>query len=90
MKNYVPKQTLSKPKQGFGLPFGIWMAQDKELKQFALDNLFNFSKRGIVNPVYIKNIIKLHQKGHSSYYGVMIWLLIMLEQWLIAHEVSLI
>lgn len=90
MKNYLPRQTLSKPKQGFGLPFGIWMAQDKELKQFALDNLFNFSKRGIVNPVYIKNIIKLHQKGHSSYYGIMIWLLIMLEQWLIAHDVSLI
>jgi len=87
MKNYLPKQTLSKPKQGFGLPFGIWMAQDKELKQFALDNLFSFSKRGIVNPVYIKNIIKLHQKGHSSYYGVLIWLLIMLEQWFIAHDV---
>ena len=87
MKNYLPKQTLNKPKQGFGLPFGIWMAQDKELKQFALDNLFSFSKRDIVNPVYIKNIIKLHQKGHSSYYGVLIWLLIMLEQWFIAHDV---
>lgn len=85
MKNYLPKQTLNKPKQGFGLPFGVWMVQDKALKQFALDNLFSFSKRGIVNPVYIKNIIQLHEKGHSSYYGVMIWLLIMLEQWLIAH-----
>ena len=90
MKNYLPKQTLNKSKQGFGLPFGVWMAQDKELKQFALDNLFSFSKRGIVNPVYIKSIIQLHQKGHSSYYGVLIWLLIMLEQWLIAHDVSII
>ena len=88
MRDFLPKETLSKNKQGFGLPFGVWMVQDKELKQFALDNLFSFSKRGIVNPVYIKNIIQLHQKGHSSYYGVMIWLLIMLEQWLIAHDVS--
>ena len=88
MRNFLPKETLTKSKQGFGLPFGVWMAQDKELKQFALDNLFSFSKRGIVNPVYIKNIIQLHQKGHASYYGVMIWLLIMLEQWLIAHEPS--
>jgi len=88
MQNFLPKETLTKSKQGFGLPFGVWMAQDKELKQFALDNLFSFSKRGIVNPVYIKNIIQLHQKGHASYYGVMIWLLIMLEQWLIAHELS--
>ena len=88
MQNFLPKETLTKSKQGFGLPFGVWMAQDKELKQFALDNLFSFSKRGIVNPVYIKNIIQLHQKGHASYYGVMIWLLIMLEQWLIAHEPS--
>ena len=88
MRNFLPKETLTKSKQGFGLPFGVWMAQDKELKQFALDNLFSFSKRGIVNPVYIKNIIQLHEKGHASYYGVMIWLLIMLEQWLIAHELS--
>ena len=66
MKNYLPKQTLNKSKQGFGLPFGVWMTQDKELKQFALDNLFSFSKRGLVNPVYIKNIIELHEKGHSS------------------------
>ncbi len=88
MRNFLPKETLTKSKQGFGLPFGVWMAQDKELKQFSLDNLFSFSKRGIVNPVYIKNIIQLHQEGHSSYYGVMIWLLIMLEQWFIAHQVS--
>ncbi len=87
MQDYLPKQTLNKNKQGFGLPFGVWMSQDKQLKQFALDNLFSFSRRGIVNPVYIKNIIQLHQKGHSTYYGVMIWLLIMLEQWLIAHDV---
>jgi asparagine synthase (glutamine-hydrolysing) len=88
MRNFLPKETLNKNKQGFGLPFGVWMAQDKELKQFALENLLSFSKRSIVNPVYIKNIIQLHQKGHSSYYGVMIWLLIMLEQWLIAHHFS--
>ena len=88
MRNFLPKETLNKNKQGFGLPFGVWMAQDKELKQFALENLYSFSKRGIVNPVYIKNIIQLHQTGHSSYYGVMIWLLIMLEQWLIAHHFS--
>jgi asparagine synthase (glutamine-hydrolysing) len=88
MRNFLPKETLTKSKQGFGLPFGIWMTQDKELKQFTLENLCSFSKRGIVNPVYIKNIIQLHQKGDASYYGVMIWLLMMLEQWLIAHDVS--
>jgi len=85
LQNFLPKQCLTKSKQGFGLPFGVWMSNDKELKQFAEANLEAIEKRGFLNPAYIKNLIQLHQDGHASYYGVMIWLLIMLEQWLLTH-----
>ena len=85
MKDFLPKETLAKSKQGFGLPFGVWMSNDKELKHFAVANLEGIEKRGFLNPGYIKNLIQLHQEGHASYYGVMIWLLIMLEQWLSTH-----
>ena len=85
MRDFLPKETLAKSKQGFGLPFGVWMGSDNALKQFAEANLEGIEKRGFLNPAYIKKLIQLHQEGHASYYGVMIWLLIMLEQWLLAH-----
>ena len=85
MQGFLPKETLAKSKQGFGLPFGVWMSNNNELKQFAEANLQGIAKRGFLNPAYIENLIQLHQQGHASYYGVMIWLLVMLEQWLLAH-----
>ncbi|MGZ8163482.1 MAG: asparagine synthetase B family protein [Methylobacter sp.] len=85
MQGFLPKETLSKSKQGFGLPFGVWMSSNNELKQFAEANLQGIAKRGFLNPRYIENLIQLHQQGHASYYGVMIWLLVMLEQWFLAH-----
>jgi asparagine synthase (glutamine-hydrolysing) len=82
----LPQETLKKNKQGFGLPFGVWMNTDKELKAFAEASLNGIEKRNFLNPDYIKNLIYLHQTGHASYYGVMIWILVMLEQWLISHN----
>lgn len=86
LQDFLPKATLNKSKQGFGLPFGVWMGTDKDLKEFAEANLEGMIKRGYLNPAYIKNIIELHRSGHASYYGVMIWLLVMLEEWLVAHK----
>lgn len=85
MQGFLAEQTLSKSKQGFGLPFGVWLSTNSELKAFAEASLQGIEQRGFLNPDYIKNLIKLHQDGHASYYGVMVWLLIMLEQWLIKH-----
>ncbi len=86
LHDFLPKTTLNKSKQGFGLPFGVWMSDDSALKQFAEASLEGISKRGFLNPIYIKNMLELHRNGHASYYGTMIWLLVMLEQWLLAHE----
>jgi asparagine synthase (glutamine-hydrolysing) len=86
LRDFLPKETLTKSKKGFGLPFGVWMSSDKALKQFALDNLDGIAKRGFLNPSYINHLINLHQSGHASYYGIMIWILVMLEQWLVEHN----
>lgn len=85
MKDFLAKETLSKSKQGFGLPFGVWMSSHEPLRQFAEANLQGIAQRGILNPNYIDNLIKAQKEGHASYYGVMIWILISLEQWLVAH-----
>ncbi len=86
MRGFLANETLAKSKMGFGLPFGVWMRTDKDLQAFSLANLEAFSRRGWLNPDWCSQLILQHKKGHAAYYGVMIWILVMLEQWLSSHS----
>jgi asparagine synthase (glutamine-hydrolysing) len=88
LKDFLAPETLAKSKHGFGLPFGLWLNEDPSLKEFADDNLHKIRHRGILNENYIGKIIQAHESGHASYYGVMIWVLIMLEQWMQTHNIG--
>jgi len=68
------------------LPFGLLMQTNPELSALANDNLSALRKRNIVQPMYIDLLLDQHRSGHATYYGVMIWVLMMLEQWLQQHE----
>jgi len=82
LRDFLPKEILTKSKHGFGLPFGLWMEHHKPLQELAYCSLEAFRSRGYVQPAYIDQLINQHRSGHASYYGVMIWVLMMLEQWL--------
>lgn len=84
--DFLPADIITKSKHGFGLPFGLWMEQHGPLRDLAYDSLQAFRARGYVQPAYIDNLIAQHRSGHASYYGVMIWVVMMLEQWLVAHR----
>ena len=86
LADFLAPETLSKSKHGFGLPFGLWLNEHRRLKDFANESLASLRKRNILNPHYLDDVIKNHQTGHAAYYGVMIWILMMLEQWLQAHR----
>ena len=58
------------------------MQTNPELSALANDSLSALRKRGIVQAAYIDRLLDQHRGGHASYYGVMIWVLMMLEQWL--------
>jgi len=81
LNGFLPTEILTKSKHGFGLPFGLWMNTYSPLYEIAHDSLSKLSQRGIVNPAFISQLQKLHQE-FPNYYGVMIWVLMMLEQWL--------
>ena len=80
LRDFLPKEILTKQKHGFGLPFGVWMNTYQPLKELAHDSTLALSKRGIIKPSFINSIHQGHQE-HPSYYGVFIWVLMMLEQW---------
>ena len=86
MKGFLAPKTLEKHKHGFGLPFGLWMNEYAPLKAFAHENLAAIRRRGILDDAFIAKIIEAQQTGHATYYGVFIWVLIMLEQWLETHK----
>ena len=85
LRGFLPDATITKSKHGFGLPFGLWLNEHAPLKALAEDALNSLGQRGIIKPGYLAFLRREHTTGHSSYYGVMIWVLVELELWLRAN-----
>jgi len=85
VKGFLPQEIIDKPKHGFGLPFGVWMAEHPGLQELAADNLSRMRRRGYIRTEFIDEILRLHRDQHAGYYGEFIWVLMMLELWLTAH-----
>lgn len=83
--DFLPREIIDKPKHGFGLPFGVWMAEHPGLQELASDNLERMKRRHFVKAGFIDDIVRLHREQHAGYYGEFIWVLIMLELWLTAQ-----
>jgi asparagine synthase (glutamine-hydrolysing) len=85
LRDFLPPQTLRKRKQGFGTPVGLWMTGHAPLRELTGDSLAALRGRGILRPTYLDWVLRQHRETHTSYYGVMLWVLVMLEQWLQAR-----
>ncbi|NRA85132.1 MAG: asparagine synthase [Gammaproteobacteria bacterium] len=83
---FLAPETLTKSKHGFGLPFGVWMKQSEELMALASNALEQLAKRNIVQAKFIEKAQQMHQGEHASYYGELIWILVVLELWFQAHD----
>lgn len=78
--NVLPKEILSRSKQGFGVPVGSWFRN--ELKDYARATLLSRQsiKRGYFNEKVIENMLDEHVLGKIDH-GHRIWSLINLELW---------
>ncbi|HBC56622.1 MAG TPA: asparagine synthase [Gammaproteobacteria bacterium] len=82
LADWLPPHTLKKSKHGFGLPFGVWMVQDRRLKEMAFDHLISFKERQILSSEFLDKIANEHLINHPAYYGTFVWLILVLESWL--------
>ena len=82
LRGFLPDEILAKKKQGFGLPFGVWANKHAGLRELAADSLQSLAGRGIVRREFITTLLDVHLPAHPGYYGEMVWILMMLEQWL--------
>ena len=87
LRGFLPDEILRKKKHGFGLPFGVWLMRHAALRALAVDSLQSLAGRAIVRREFIDKLLTHHLPTHPGYYGEMVWVLMMLEQWLQAHAV---
>ena len=77
---YLPDELITRQKQGFAFPLGIWMRT--ELRQF-MQNLFAESRMielGIFDAGYVRQLIDEHLSGRRDH-NYRLWLLMNLEVW---------
>lgn len=82
LTGWLPDETINKSKQGFGLPFGVWMQEHKPLREMAYDNLVALKNRNYLDNRFLDKLIDLHKDEHAAYYGELIWVLTVFELWM--------
>jgi asparagine synthase (glutamine-hydrolysing) len=82
LRGFLPDKILGKKKQGFGLPFGVWATNNPRLRSLAEDSVRGLVDRKILRSDFIDALFSRHLHDHPGYYGEMVWISMMLEQWL--------
>ena len=86
LADFLPAEVITKSKHGFGLPFGVWLVTEPCLRELAGDSLQSLKARKIVRAEFIDELQSGRLAEHPAYYGTMVWILMMLEQWYQARE----
>ncbi|CAN5397875.1 N/A [soil metagenome] len=85
LRGFLPDEIITKKKQGFGLPFGVWADKDAALRKLASDSFESLKTRNIVRGEFLDRLMRDLLPQHPGFYGEMVWILMMLEQWLQHH-----
>jgi asparagine synthase (glutamine-hydrolysing) len=80
MRGILPQQIIDRRKQGFAIPLGRWFRG--QLSDFVHDLLLSQSsrERGILNPAYVKWLVKDNERGRPQH-DLQLWTLISFELW---------
>jgi asparagine synthase (glutamine-hydrolysing) len=82
-RDFLPVETIRKQKHGFGLPIPVWLRTDPGLKEMAHELLLSprAVQRGYFRKSFLEDVFRKHQVDTTSFYGTLIWNLMMLELW---------
>jgi len=88
LNDFLPPEIIRKKKHGFGLPFGRWLTHHPALHELAFGALQSLRARGFVRARFIDDLFQERLHEHPGYYGEMVWILMMLELWMQAHQAA--
>ena len=79
----LPTEVRAKTKHGFGLPIPIWLRTDKDLNDLMHETVLSprSVQRGYFRRQALEKILDLHRNDETSFYGTVLWNLIVLEMW---------
>jgi asparagine synthase (glutamine-hydrolysing) len=80
MAGRLPREILSRPKQGFAMPVAQWLTS--ELKEMALDMLSpaRIARQGLFDPVYVERLLSDHMARVRDN-RKLIWTLLIFQLW---------
>jgi len=88
LKDFLPPEIITKKKQGFGLPFGHWVLKNPALEKLARESVDILVERNILRRDFVSELFTTHLPAFPGYYGEMVWISMMLGQWLSQHAPS--
>ncbi len=79
-ERYLPRELITRKKQGFSFPIGVWMRT--ELRQFLLNLVerSRFVQHGLFRKDYVSKLVAEHLSGRTDH-NYRLWILINLEFW---------
>jgi asparagine synthase (glutamine-hydrolysing) len=83
MGEVLPPEIIKKTKHGFGLPYSVWLAENKPLRDFTFDVLGSTQcrERGYFRGDLLEWLWSRYENVHRQFYGEMLWVFLMLELW---------
>ena len=82
LKGILPDEIIAKKKQGFGLPFGVWVTTNSNLRELSESSLRSLVDREILRGEFVDALFRSYLGEHPGYYGEMIWISMMFAQWM--------
>jgi asparagine synthase (glutamine-hydrolysing) len=82
LADFLPDEIIRKKKHGFGLPFGPWLVSHAPLQKFARESIDGLIERGLILHSTRDRLFSRDLEKFPGYYGEMIWILMMAEQWM--------
>ncbi|NOT94919.1 MAG: hypothetical protein HOP00_01225 [Nitrospira sp.] len=81
--DFLPAEVLNKTKHGFGLPISVWLKTYRPLNEMMHDLVLSSTslQRGYFRRSMIEKIVHLHESDQTSFYGTVLWNLMVLELW---------
>jgi asparagine synthase (glutamine-hydrolysing) len=85
----LPDEIVQRPKQGFTLPFALWMRG--ALMRFCEERLSpeRLGARGILQPDQVQKLWQAFLAGRREVSWSRLWILVVLEEWLQRHDVRM-
>ena len=76
----LPQEILDRPKQGFGVPLGVWFRGN--LRELFADTLLSSAslQRGYFQPSFVRRLVEAHLSGKRDH-SLRLWQLVVFERW---------